>query len=408
LLAKYHPGIANSKTEALVNEEVNNLMQLMKVSENDLLEVEGKVRKQSNEEIAMISTNPFKRVTSYKSGAKDEWAIMNDLIVKAGFEAESRRAAARQSQKMAFKQQLDKQLEQCRLRKEAEEMERRMESGKVLTDVKSYIQAMDRRRKELEEQNGKLRLEREEEMKGLKARQEGLRAQRRLEEQEEIARNRRMQQAEHEQLRRRKEEELRKARAWRLENDNNLAEKERLRQKQVEEDLEYARKAKEVLEEKERRRQAELAVMAEKMKARERQGEALGQSAAAAAAADEERMLLVQAEMRARAEAAFQDKLRREGQKKLEVRRTLDKQMEDQERRKEEERALTRKQMELFKHQARQALQEEQRKAEARREAQVQYRLQLEDQLRHDVKIRPTKELLMSEVERRLNKSLQP
>ncbi len=41
---------------------------------------------------------------------------------------------------MAFKQQLDKQLEQCRLRKEAEEMERRMESGKVLTDVKTYIQ----------------------------------------------------------------------------------------------------------------------------------------------------------------------------------------------------------------------------------------------------------------------------
>ncbi len=86
LLAKYHPGIANSKTEALVNDEVDNLMKLMKVTENDLLEVEGKVRKQSNEEIAMISTNPFKRVTSYKSGAKDEWAIMNDLIVKAGFE----------------------------------------------------------------------------------------------------------------------------------------------------------------------------------------------------------------------------------------------------------------------------------------------------------------------------------
>jgi hypothetical protein len=85
-MAKYHPGIANSKTEALVNDEVDKLMRLTKVTENDLLEVEGKVRKQSNEEIAMISTNPFKRVTSYKSGAKDEWAMMNDLIVKAGFE----------------------------------------------------------------------------------------------------------------------------------------------------------------------------------------------------------------------------------------------------------------------------------------------------------------------------------
>ena len=86
LMSKYHPGLANSKTEALVNEEVDRLMQLRKVTEQDLLEVEGKVRKQSNEEIAMISTNPFKRVTSFKSGAKDEWAIMNDLVVKAGLE----------------------------------------------------------------------------------------------------------------------------------------------------------------------------------------------------------------------------------------------------------------------------------------------------------------------------------
>jgi hypothetical protein len=41
---------------------------------------------------------------------------------------------------MLFKQQLDKQLEQCRLRKEAEELERKLESGKILTDVKTYIQ----------------------------------------------------------------------------------------------------------------------------------------------------------------------------------------------------------------------------------------------------------------------------
>ena len=85
-MSKYHPGLANSKTESLVNDEVDRLMQLKKVTEQDLLEVEAKVRKQSNEEIAMISTNPFKRVTSFKSGAKDEWAIMNELVVKAGLE----------------------------------------------------------------------------------------------------------------------------------------------------------------------------------------------------------------------------------------------------------------------------------------------------------------------------------
>ena len=76
LLSKYHPGIANSKTEAQINEEVDKLMTMPKVTEADLHAVEGRVRQQSNEEIAWITTNPFKRVTAYKSGARDEWAMV--------------------------------------------------------------------------------------------------------------------------------------------------------------------------------------------------------------------------------------------------------------------------------------------------------------------------------------------
>jgi hypothetical protein len=53
--------------------------------------------------------------------------------------AECRRAAARQSQKLALKQQLHKHLEQCPLRNEAEETQRSMESCKVLTRVTSCI-----------------------------------------------------------------------------------------------------------------------------------------------------------------------------------------------------------------------------------------------------------------------------
>lgn len=56
--------------------------QLRKVSEQDLHEIEAKVRKVSNEEVAFLVTNPFKRVTAFKSGAKDEWAQMNDMVVK--------------------------------------------------------------------------------------------------------------------------------------------------------------------------------------------------------------------------------------------------------------------------------------------------------------------------------------
>ena len=60
LLSKYHPGIANSKTESIINGEVDKLMNMTKVTEADLHAVEGRVRQQSNEEIAWITTNPFK------------------------------------------------------------------------------------------------------------------------------------------------------------------------------------------------------------------------------------------------------------------------------------------------------------------------------------------------------------
>ena len=39
---------------------------------------------------------------------------------------------------------------------------------------------------------------------------------------------------------------------------------------------------------------------------------------------------------------------------------------------------------------------------------QDEYRMQLDDQLRHDVKLRPARELMMSEVERKINRSFRP
>ena len=80
LLNKYHPGIANSKTEAVINQQVDRLMSISKVTEQDLHDVEALVRQQSNEEIAWITTNPFKRVTAFKSGATDEWAMVLTLL----------------------------------------------------------------------------------------------------------------------------------------------------------------------------------------------------------------------------------------------------------------------------------------------------------------------------------------
>jgi len=408
LLSKYHPGISNSKTERLVHSEVERLMAMDRVTEDVLHEVEARVRKQSNDEIAFIVTNPFKNVTSHKSGAQDEWAAMNEMVVRAGLDADTRKNAQRLSQKQAFKRQLDEQITEAEARKRAEKMEKELESSKVLKDVKAYVTAMDRKKQEQYLIFDKIRKEREREMEQTRTRNEANLRAKREEEEREIAKVKKMQQDEYEKLMKKRQDDGEKMRRWKLENERNLAEKERLRQLQYKEDLEFSRKADAALDEKEQRRLDELRIVSEKMKARERHGEALGASQAAQAAEDEARMVKIQAEARQKAEAQFLEKARREHQKKIEVRATLDKQVEEQERRKKEERETALKQSTLFKEQAQTALEEEQRKMQAKRDAREEYRMQLEDQLRHDVKLRPTRELMMSEVERKINKSFRP
>jgi hypothetical protein len=56
------------------------------------------------------ATKNTQRVTAYKSGAQDEWAMVNELMVKAGFDAEARKQEARRAQKQHFKKQLDEQV----------------------------------------------------------------------------------------------------------------------------------------------------------------------------------------------------------------------------------------------------------------------------------------------------------
>jgi len=408
LMSKYHPGIAHSKTEALVQREVDALMKLPKVSEENLHTLEAKIRKQSNDEIAFIVTNPFKRVTAYKSGARDEWAAMNEMVVKAGFEAESRKQAARQSSKNRFKQQLDEQLAEAEARRRAEKLEREAESDKVLGDVHAYMAAMDLRKAEQAKQFERIRKERENEMNQTKARQLAQREEKRMEEQREIDRVKKMQAEDYERMMKKKKDNQDKVKVWREENEHNLLEKERLRKQQMQDDLNFARKAQEDLDAKEQRRLEELRIMSDKMQAKEKQGEMLGESQAAQAAEDEARMLKVQADARAKAEAQYQEKLRREMQKKIEIRSTLDRQVQEQGRRKKEEVEARQRQSEMFKRQAAEALAEEERRAQNRRLAQEEYRMQLEDQLRQDVKLRPARELMMSEVERKINRSFKP
>jgi len=62
---------------------------------------------------------------------------VNDLMVKAGFDAEARKQEARHAQKVNFKKQLDEQITELDARRRAEKMEKEAESAKVLQVVKN-------------------------------------------------------------------------------------------------------------------------------------------------------------------------------------------------------------------------------------------------------------------------------
>jgi len=139
LLSKYQPGIKDSKTEQLIQSEVDRLLSKPKVSEKDLQEVEQRVRKQSNEEISWITSNPFKRVTVFRAGANDEWALMNDKVVQAGLTEEHRAQEDQRKRKENFRRMLDEQMSEQNARRQAEREARMRESGQVVADVQAYI-----------------------------------------------------------------------------------------------------------------------------------------------------------------------------------------------------------------------------------------------------------------------------
>ena len=57
--------------------------------------------------------------------------MVNELMVKAGFDAEAKKQEAMYAQKQNFKRQLDEQMTELDARRRAEKMEREAESAKV-------------------------------------------------------------------------------------------------------------------------------------------------------------------------------------------------------------------------------------------------------------------------------------
>ena len=119
---------------------------------------------------------------------------VNELMVKAGFDAEGKKHQAKQAQQANFKRQLDEQMAEIDAKRKAEKMEKEAESAKVMTDVQNYIAAMDQKKIDQAKMFDNLRKEREKEMEFTRKMQEKERQQKRDDEAREMAKLRKIQQ----------------------------------------------------------------------------------------------------------------------------------------------------------------------------------------------------------------------
>jgi hypothetical protein len=109
----------------------------------------------------------------------------------------------------------------------------------------------------------------------------------------------------------------------------------------------------------------------------------------------QELQVMVDAQIKAKKEAAEQVK--------LSIRQSLDKQMRDRARREEREAAEREKQARIDADKVVKAAREQERKDQQHRFAMNEYRLELEDQIRADMRNRPGRDRRMTDLERALN-----
>jgi len=88
---------------------------------------------------------------------------------------------------------------------------------------------------------------------------------------------------------------------------------------------------------------------------------------------------------------------------KVSIRQSLDKQMRDRKAREEREQAELDKQARIDGNKAIVAMRDAERKDAVQRQVMLEYRLQLEDQVRADVRERPGRQRRMTDLERAIN-----
>ena len=302
-----------------------------------------------------------------------------------------------------FRTTLAEQVKEAESRRMALQLAKQEEAQKIAIDSHEYQKQQDHKLREQQRKIEKMKVERDEMMAALKKRRQEAKAAEIAEGKAAIEKLRLQQIDEARKVKQLKQQQLEKMARWKKENELNLAEKQRKRQAQIEAEQAMLAKANQDLDAAAAKRQKEFEELMEKMKFKGKIGEALGADRDAQIREDEARMIKHQAEFAERVERELNAKKEKIEQAKIDMRKSLDKQVKDKKARNVRETAEREKQARIDAAKATEAIREVERKEAAKRNTMAAYRLQLEDQVRAAVRERPGRERKMSQFEEQMN-----
>ena len=316
---------------------------------------------------------------------------------------EKEKAAVKLQKQEEFRTTLAEQVKEAESRRMSLQLAKQEEAQKIAIDSQEYQKQQDQKLREQQRKIEKIKVERDEMMAALKKRRQEAKAAEIAEGKAAIEKLRLQQIEEARKVKQLKQQQLEKMARWKKENELNLAEKERKRQAQIEAEQAMLAKANQDLDAAAAKRQKEFEELMEKMKFKGKIGEALGADRDAQIREDEARMIKHQAEFAERVERELNAKKEKIEQAKIDMRKSLDKQVKDKKARNVRETAEREKQARIDAAKAAEAIREVERKEAAKRNTMAAYRLQLEDQVRAAVRERPGRERKMSHFEEQIN-----
>ena len=316
---------------------------------------------------------------------------------------EKEKAAVKLQKQEEFRTTLAEQVKEAESRRMSLQLAKQEEAQKIAIDSQEYQKQQDQKLREQQRKIEKIKVERDEMMAALKKRRQEAKAAEIADGKAAIEKLRLQQIEEARKVKQLKQQQLEKMARWKKENELNLAEKERKRQAQIEAEQAMLAKANQDLDAAAAKRQKEFEDLMEKMKFKGKIGEALGADRDAQIREDEARMIKHQAEFAERVERELNAKKEKIEQAKIDMRKSLDKQVKDKKARNVRETAEREKQARIDAAKAAEAIREVERKEAAKRNTMAAYRLQLEDQVRAAVRERPGRERKMSHFEEQIN-----